>query len=265
MMVRDHWTGCSAMPPKLKGRFLSYQEHKIPSSSLSREYWAYAATKIGMVNTEYGITITTESIEAAAHLPSFGTTPEHVAAMQEPTRKRELLVEEDEKATSAVAATAVSSVEGNGPKDDPHHIKMSPFLRCLLSQTEQCYMLESERVGKRKEAPVGLSGFGCRHCIAKGRLGFCRVFPLNKRSLPTKVHDLYNHFQRCPLTPAATRALLRQHFKQQKQMAKMVANRTTISSGKKNATNQNTKFFSDRDREYIDQIWNKLGRTGAQI
>jgi hypothetical protein len=220
MMVRDHWAGCSALPPFLKKRFLSYQENKIPSSSLSREYWAYAANKIGMINTEYGITITEDSLAKAETLPSFGTTPEHVEDMLNTARETKTLVR---------------------PSDEQ---AISPYLFLLINQAEECYLLESERVGKRKEAPVGLTGFGCQHCIKRGRLGFCRVFPLNKRSMPTKVNDLYNHLLRCRFTPPETRQMLRQ--------LKRAASKT---GGK----------FNERDREFVDQIWSKLGRRGAQI
>jgi hypothetical protein len=225
MMVRDHWSGCTALPPKLKERFVAYQEHKIPSSSLSREYWAYAAHKIGMINTEYGITITEESLKEAIDTPSFGTTPEHIQAMEDEKRKPESLVHPSDQAA------------------------ISPYLYYLMQQIEVCHLLESERVGKRKDAPVGLSGFGCSHCIKVGRLGFCRVFPLNKRSLPTKVNDLYNHLQRCPLTPAETRKNLR---KLKHQLALKAPPGKSIK-------------FAERDREFVDQIWTKLGRKGAQI
>ena len=222
MMVRDHWAGCTALPPNLKKRFLDYQEHKIPSSSLSREYWAYAAEKIGMINAQYGITITDESLEKANRMQSFGTNAEHVRAMADESRTKEPLVHASDKAA------------------------ISPYLYLLMSQVEVCHMLESEKVGKRKAAPVGLSGFGCRHCIAEGRLGFCRVFPLNKRSLPTKVKDLHNHFQRCTLIPAETRRRLRLLKKE-------------TGAGRESAK------LTDRDREFVDQIWTKLGRKGAQI
>ncbi|CAB9510002.1 expressed unknown protein [Seminavis robusta] len=202
----------------LKKRFVAYQENKIPSSSLSREYWAYAAEKIGMINTDYGITITEESLAAANAMNTFGTTPEHIGAMQAEGRESIMLVRSSDQRT------------------------LSPYLYLLMNQVEECYLLEPERVGKRKEAPVGLTGFGCKYCIKAGRLGFCRVFPLNKRSMPMKVNDIYQHFQRCPLTPADMRNTLRE--------LKRAATKPPLN---------------DRDREFVDQLWMKLGRTGSQI
>jgi len=235
MMVRDHWVGCKGLPPTLKRRFMAYQEHKIPSSSLSREYWSYAAAKIGMVDTEYGITITEESMKEASKMLSFGTSPEHIKAMQE---------KEDGEEKSDDTEALIHPDESN----------LSPYLRLLMSNVTTCELLESERVGKRKAAPVGLSGFGCRHCISRGRLGFCRIFPLNKRSMPTKVNDLYTHFQRCPLTPAPTRATLRKYRKD------AIASKPFGRGGV-----VTTGAFAKQDREFMDQLWRKLGRTGFQI
>lgn len=246
MMVRDHWAGCKSLPPKLKQRFLAYQEYKIPSSSLSREYWAYAAAKIGMINTtDGGITITQGSMDTAKAMLSFGTTPEYMQCMQ-------IKKEESEAPLSSKPAPA----DGK-PIEIPllvaaDQATLSPYLHLLMSEVTRCELLESERVGKRKAAPAGLSGFGCKHCIFKGRLGFCRVFPLNKRSMPTKVNDVYTHFQRCPLTPASTRALLRKYRRE----AIQATHRAGIRCFGKNA---------EQDREFIDQLWTKLGRTGFQI
>lgn len=216
MMVRDHLAGCSAMPSNLKQKFLSYQEHKIPSSSLSREYWAYAAERMGMINTDNGITITEESQAAARDMPAFGTSKEQMQEMQ--SAEVERLV---------------------GPSDQD---KISPHLFMLMNLLQKCYLLESERVGKRKAAPVGLSGFGCQFCCQKGRLGFCRIFPLNKRSLPTKMNDIHNHVLRCPLVPRLQKTLLRQLKKD---------------------VDKNSR--PERDREFVDGIWSKLGRKGIQI
>ena len=270
MMVRDHWAGCKSLPPKLRQRFLAYQEHKIPSSSLSREYWAYAARKIGMVDAEFGITITENSMQAANEMLSFGTTPEHVQAMElqgkEQDEQHEALISSSDQKPKAKEAP---QKEGQEQKEllqllHPHDkTTLSPYLFLLMKQVTPCYLLESEQVGKRKSAPVGLSGFGCKHCILKGRLGFCRVFPLNKRSMPTKVNDVYSHIQRCSLTPPETRTLLRKYKREALEKA--------AAAGRGSAAAQSIGDIkgpgrlAERDREFVDQIWTKLGRKGFQI
>lgn len=205
------------MPEDIKKKFLDYQEHKVPSSSLSREYWAWAAERLGMVNTDKGITITEETQAEARKMLPFGTDEQYI-----------------EEAKSALVEPLVKDFDKE---------KISDFLYLLMSLCQKCYLVESELVGKRKDAITGIPGLGCRLCCKRGRLGFCRVFPLNKRSLPTKVNDMYNHMMRCPLTSRSTKVLLRQR--------------------KREADYQSTTYqFSERDRYFIDKLWSRLGCKG---
>ena len=271
MMVRDHWAGCKALPPKLQKRFMAYQEHKIPSSSLSREYWSYAARKIGMVDAEFGITITEDSMKAAIGMLSFGTTPEHVQAMELQGKEQDELHDALTSSDQKPKAKEAQPKQGQEQKELLQLLHpcdketLSPYLFFLMTQVTPCYLLETEQVGKRKAAPVGLSGFGCKHCISKGRLGFCRVFPLNKRSMPTKVNDVYSHIQRCSLTPPATRALLRKLKREALQKAAAAPGVGSAAAARLVGDIKGPGKLAERDREFVDQIWTKLGRKGFQI
>lgn len=212
MMVRDHFGHCVGVPKDKKQRFLKLKGLTSPSSSLSRQYWTFAAKKLGMIDSEFGIMINEESQAAAAKIPPFGTSAQETKDIQ--AAQEELMVCERDQ---------------NG---------ISAYLFFLLSQAQVVHLLPSERVGKRKDAAVGLPGFGCKYCAKSGRLGFCRMFPLNKRSLPDKVNDLYNHMMRCPNCPPMTKRVLEGRRTEQE------TNRT----------------FAERDRDYIDRIWIKLGR-----
>ena len=216
MMVRDHFGACAGIPSAKKERFLNLKGLTSPSSSLSRQYWTYAAKKLGMRDSEFGIMITEDTQRMAQQMPPFGTT-----------------LQESESIKSAPVEFLVE--EG-----DVHCI--SPYLHFLMTHTQVIHLLPSERVGKRKDAAVGLPGFGCRHCVNAGRLGFCRIFPLNKRSLPDKVNDLYNHIVRCPQCPTSTKRLL---------------------ESRRSETEGNRKH-AERDREFIDRIWYKLGRDSDE-
>ena len=160
--------------------------------------------------------ISKESQAEALKVPPFGTTPEETVSIMG------------------------APVETLAEADDVHSI--SPYLHILMTQTQVVHLLPSERVGKRKDAAVGLPGFGCRHCAKAGRLGFCRMFPLNKRSLTDKVSDLYNHMVRCPQCPKGTKRLLE-------------ARRSETAGN---------RFYAERDREFIDRIWYKLGRESDE-
>ena len=212
MMVRDHFPNCSGIPPHKREQFLHLKGLTSPSSSLSRQYWMFAAEKIGMVDSEYGIIINEETQSEARNKPPFGTNTEESQAIR--SAPVQLLVEPNEQRS------------------------ISPYLYLLMSQAQIVHLLPSERVGKRKDAAVGLTGFGCIYCCKAGRLGFCRMFPLNKRSLPDKVNDLFAHMQRCPLCPTFTKTVLdsRRH-----EIAR-------------------DQSYAERDREFVDRIWIKLGR-----
>jgi hypothetical protein len=212
MMVRDHFSACSGIPANKKQHFLELKGLTSPSSSLSRQYWAFAAEKLGMVDSEYGIIINEETQAQARDTPPFGTTREESLAIKSAPVKM-LLNANDQQS-------------------------ISPYLYLLMSQVQIVHLLPSERVGKRKDAPEGLPGFGCIYCAKAGRLGFCRMFPLNKRSLPDKVNDLFAHMQRCPMCPTFTKTLLdsRRH------------------------ENARDPAYAERDREFVDRIWVKLGR-----
>lgn len=216
MMVRDHFGNCSGIPADKKQRFLKLKGLTSPSSSLSRQYWTFAAKKLGMVDSEFGIMINEQTQAEAAKIPPFGTSLEETKAIQ--AERVELMVQENDQ---------------NG---------ISSYLYFLMSQAQVVHLLPSERVGKRKDAAVGLPGFGCKYCATNGRLGFCRMFPLNKRSLPDKVNDLYNHMIRCPNCPRMTKRLLESRKTEQE------ANRV----------------FAERDRDFIDRIWIKLGRDADE-
>ena len=212
MQVRDHFGSCEGVPQDKKEKFIQLKGLTSPSSSLSRQYWTFAAKKLGMVDSECGIVINEETQAAAQKIPPFGTTEEETASVKA-TEVKELLEPNDARC-------------------------ISPYLYMLMAQTQVVYLLPSERVGKRKDAAVGLPGFGCRYCAQDGRLGFCRMFPLNKRSLPDKVNDLFNHLLRCPRCPSMTKRLLESRRTEQ----------------------ESNRSFVDRDREFIDRIWYKLGR-----
>lgn len=150
----------------------------------SKNYWIYAARKLGMVDTvEGGIEITKDSKANAAKMPTFRM---------------------DEKKEEEIPLTQqVQMLVFPGDKSN-----ISPFLYTLLSQTQLIHLLPCEKVGKRQGLPTGLEGLGCKYCARRGRLGFSRSFPLRRKTLPTRVQDMYKHLQRCPLCPQYVKTTL---------------------------------------------------------
>ena len=161
--------------------------------------------------------MTEESKAAAENLPNFGTTEDG----QDPAH----IVSSEEYVPMVYEA-------------DMH--ETTPFIYAVLSQLQIVYLLQSERVGKRKTLPLRLEGFGCQHCCRVGRLGFSRNFPLRRRALPAKVEDMFHHLQRCTLCPSDIKALLLRLSQEQE--------------------SDSRKFTSDQLKAFYDKIWRRLGR-----
>lgn len=229
MMVSDHFRKCEAIPLSYKRRFDVYQVHLASISPLSKDFWAYSAQKLGMVNASFGITITEESIADARLMPPFRCDAKYRST----------------KTSSPVEPLVL-------PEDQP---QISPYLYTLMSLVQICHLSDSDRNGKRKDAPLGLPGFGCQVCCQKGRLGFCRVFPLKKKSLYIKINDLYGHLMRCPNIPRETKARLKQYKQEsQKGAAYVDGDRDKIWMS-----------FSERDRNFLARVWFKSGRGTATV
>merc|ERR1712232_668300 len=78
---------------------------------------------------------------------------------------------------------------------------VSNYIFYLLTHVEKVFLTDFERVGKRKSMELGKSGFGCTYCCADNRKGLCRFFPARRRTLPSKIKDLYDHLRRCQMCP----------------------------------------------------------------
>lgn len=181
MMLRDHFEHCSEIPKGSKRLFSELKAKNSQGAYDSKQYWIYAAEKLGMVDSDNGIKMTLESQAKARHKPPFGTCGDNAPNTRAPPKL--LVIPEDLRVTS-------------------------DFLYTLMSQVQVVHLIESERVGKRKTLRVGLPGFGCRYCCHVGRCGLSRMFPLRRRMLPGKVNEMYEHFKRCTLFPAKEKELL---------------------------------------------------------
>lgn len=180
MMLRDHFEQCSEIPPQRKKLFSELKAKNSQGAYDSKQYWIYAAEKLGMVDSDHGIQMTAETQATARRKPPFGTV-------------------RDTKVASAPPKLLVS----------PEDIRItSNFLYTLMSQVQVVHLIDSERVGKRKTLRVGLPGFGCRYCCHVGRCGLSRMFPLRRRMLPGKMNEIYEHVKRCTLFPTKEKELL---------------------------------------------------------
>jgi hypothetical protein len=189
MMLRDHFGECGAIPAHLKQRFLELKGKTSQGATDSKHYWVYSAKKLGLVDSENGISVSDTAQTGGSNPPPFGATPNAQSGSRDTSSRPILLVTQKDK------------------------ILVSDFLYTLMTHAELVNMEESERTGNRKNLSVGLPGIACRHCCQSNRKGLCRLFPARRRTLACKVNDLYEHIRRCTLYPMEVKehlALLKQ-------------------------------------------------------
>jgi hypothetical protein len=225
MMLRDHFGKCDAIPPPLKQRFIDLKGKTSQGATDSKHYSVYSAMKRGLVDSKYGIWVAANLDAGSANkAPSCG------AATPKPPPK------ERHRAVGGIASFP-SSLLLVTPGDSA---LVSEFLFTLMTQVQPVWMEESERTGNRKSLVVGLPGIGCRHCCQSNRKGLCRLFPVRRRTLPTKISDLCEHIRRCSLCPQE----IKDHIASLRQKDACAGNSTTKT---------------EREKEFLDRIWARMG------
>ena len=212
MMLRAHFSSCTEVPEPVKQRFLALKSKTTQGATDSKQYWIYSARKLGMVDTEDGIIMTKATTATARSIPPFGTedAPQDESSDESSLAHQPMVLPNDRSIAS-------------------------DFLYTLLLQARRVRLQANEQRGNKKSLQLGLPGFACRHCCALGRMGQCRIFPARRRTLPTKIYDLYEHLLRCSACPPETVELLQVLHDRENYQPKM--------PGRK---------------EFLDLIWSRL-------
>jgi len=210
MMLRDHFAQCMYIPEAGKVRFKTLKTGATQGASHSKHYWYYSAKKVGLIDTDNGIVVNEDSLAAGKSLPPFGSHDGQATA----STQKMLVVPEDR------------AIVDN-------------FLYMLMSQACLVNLLPSEQIGCRKSLKDGMPGFGCRHCAEVGWLGLSRIFPARRRTLKSKIDDLYSHLKRCARCPSDVKILLER------------------------LERQRVSFDTEGERLFFDQIWSRLGHDDA--
>ncbi|GAX25861.1 hypothetical protein FisN_6Hh101 [Fistulifera solaris] len=217
MMLRDHFGHCDVIPAATQERFAALKDKPAQGATDSKRYWIYSAMKAGMTDSPKGIFITERSVAAGASAPSFGL-PAGQPWTDDAYRNISLILPNDRNIASE-------------------------FLYFLMSQVQFIRLTEAERIGNRRSLRLGLPGFGCRYCCEHKRLGLCRLFPARRRTLPSKVNDIYDHLRRCSVCPQAVK--------------------DQLERTKHQFVNE---FDADQggQREFFDRIWMRLGHGSSE-
>lgn len=222
MMLRDHFAKCQAIPQDKQDLFVQLKKKSSQGASDSKNYWVHAARRLGMIDTPEGIQITEATRMAAMLIPSYGSAP-------------------------GPNPDAVSTVDLVQPHDDG---LASEFILTLLSQCQRVTLTKSEHIGCRTNLKVGLPGIGCKFCCKAGRFGLSRVFAARRRTLPSKMGDIYSHIQRCPLVPKETKDLLER-----------LQDGHSIGTGGNEPEGATAKKSSGHDKEFFNRLWSRLGHA----
>jgi hypothetical protein len=214
MMLREHSVKCDQVPSSVATRLHHLKGQPAQGATDSKGYWIHAAKKIGLTDTSHGIVITETSRMEGANIAPFGTEQDQVLA--------------DDRQMSFPLIS---------PSD---RASVPEFLYVLLTQTQVVRLMETERIGNRRSLSVGLPGIGCKYCCMHRRLGLCRMFPVRRRTLPSKVNDIYHHIQRCSLTPATVKHELKRLYDE-------------LST----SNHQHLKM-KEGEREFFDRLWKRL-------
>jgi len=198
------------IPEAGKVRFKTLKTGATQGASHSKHYWYYSAKKVGLIDTDNGIVVNEDSLAAGKSLPPFGSHDGQATA----STQKMLVVPEDR------------AIVDN-------------FLYMLMSQACLVNLLPSEQIGCRKSLKDGMPGFGCRHCAEVGWLGLSRIFPARRRTLKSKIDDLYSHLKRCARCPSDVKILLER------------------------LERQRVSFDTEGERLFFDQIWSRLGHDDA--
>ena len=205
MMLRAHFSSCAEVPPAVKEKFLALKSKTTQGATDSKQYWIYSARKLGMVDSEDGIVMTKATTAAARSIAPFGS--ENTSEESSPLP----LVATNDRAVA------------------------SDFLYTLMLQGRRVRLQANEQRGNKKSLQLGLPGFACRHCCQLRRMGQCRIFPARRRTLPTKIYDLYEHLQRCSACPKETKELLEALHERENYQVKVPG-----------------------QKEFLDLIWSRL-------
>jgi hypothetical protein len=200
MMLRDHFQSCKHISPEVAERLIAVRDKASHGAPETRNYWVYAARKLGLTDCETGkgIVCSGGSVEAGKQLAPFGSdilekrngrhdgTEVNVMDRPEPTQiipRPPLLLPAPKSAATGLLST-------------------------LLNHSEQVTISKVECMANRRHMPVGMVGLGCRYCCSRGWRGMARVFPGRRRVFLPRLEELEDHFLRCPLCPVSVKEQL---------------------------------------------------------
>jgi hypothetical protein len=184
----------------------------------SKTYWALSARLCGLVDTPNGIRYSQRiakqnvskscndairAVESGGGQSSLTERTSHFNKVGDDDTHRMMEITKD-GCTSLQDANSSTLPEMKYlcyPQDQNHATK---FIYTLMRQMTICAFTEADRLGKRKNLPIGFGGITCRHCISDYGTG--RFFPSSIKTLAdaTKtLNVLHTHILKCRKCPTS--------------------------------------------------------------
>jgi hypothetical protein len=231
-LIQRHFSSCPCIPANVKERY--YELKQIDGrSGASRVYWTQSAANLGLFDTAEGIIR-----YCAAKVIKNGN--QYSDPSQEYSERNEAMGD-GFSVQNNYQATEMEYI--CWPEDQA---STSRFTYFLLRQMTLCAFTEGDRLGKRRELPLGFGGIACRHCISD--FGTGRFFPSSIKTMSdtTKtLNILHAHLLNCGKCPTAVKDEANELRKSHEQ------ERTALRFGSQ------TAFFS--------KIWCRLHPSGEDF
>ena len=225
MMMREHFLRCQAMPESIKSLYKRKANQKNSAESASRKDWQRTARQLGLVDTG-------ERIMFYADVQS--PRQRAISGAGEPP-----LLSHSTAVTAVVPLRMLESTHQPLIEDSDRSL-VSDYLYFLISQYQRISVNEIDRqlCHQRSSLPIGMAGFGCRHCCNAFTAG-SRFFPQKRRTLPSRVTLLYEHLQQCLQCPCEIKVCI---------------------SLLKSSAEQREKSYEEKENEkaFFSRIWARL-------
>jgi hypothetical protein len=279
-LIQRHFFTCPCIPANVREQYCELKQVDARSGA-SRVYWTQSAANLGLFDTAEGIMYCAAKAVAvqASALCSEGYSSQDPSRKTAVSTHRHHLNSVDSDLSSWNERALGMNHHGNEQKENScqggsernealgdrftlqnnheaseieyicwpeDQTSTTRFTYFLMRQMTLCTFTEGDRLGKRKELPLGFGGIACRHCISD--FGTGRFFPSSIKTMSdtTKtLNILHAHLLKCRKCPTAVKDEANELRKSHEQ------ERTALRFGSQ------TAFFS--------KIWCRLHPSGKDF
>jgi len=201
-LLQRHVPNCLSMPKYIKDTYESLKSDEARSGS-SKQYWLSSASKLGLVDSDFGIRYMPQNqVDAKPKEADQKLNLNSETANFDVDNSMVNFPKSNNHAQDGQIAVRNSEPEPILMAEDRHFTTEYGFY--LLSLMRRCYFLESDRVGKRRDCPINFPGIACKYCNVDNTRGLGRLFPSSFKSFSDSsktLNKMHEHFLKCRECP----------------------------------------------------------------